>query len=98
MSTLIWILLISVVILLPIKAAFLYWIFREDIREYLADRRERASTPVCMYCRSKSTELLDEGSTRWEGQELVLVTTYVCQHCQMPFWHVERVAAAAARR
>jgi hypothetical protein len=98
MSTFIWILLISVAVLLPIKAALLYWVFRDDIREYVAERRQRAIAPVCMYCHSKWTEPADEGSTRWEGDELVLVTTYVCQHCNLPFWHVERVAAAAARR
>jgi hypothetical protein len=97
MTTLIWILLISVVVLLPFKAVFLYWIFRDDIREYFAERRARASTPVCMYCQSSLTQPADEGSTRWEGDELVLVTTYVCGHCHLPFWHVERVAAVPAR-
>ena len=98
MTTLIWILLLSVVLLLPLKAALLYWIFRDDIREYFAERRIRESSPVCIYCRSPWTLAADEGAPRWEGDELVLVTTYTCQECFLPFWHVERVPVAAARR
>lgn len=98
MSLLIWIFLISVVVLLPIKAAFLYWIFRDDIREYLAERRTKASTPLCMYCGSHYTQMVDDDTTRWEGDELVLVTTYTCLDCNLPFWHVERVPATTAKR
>jgi hypothetical protein len=97
-STLISVLLISVVVLLPIKAGILYFVFRDDIRAYLAQRQTKPTSPVCMYCQSQWTEMVDEGSTHWEGDELVLVTTYACQHCHLPFWHVERVPVATARR
>lgn len=99
MSTIVWIFLVSVVVLLPLKAAFLYWIFQDDIRAYLAERRgPRRRIPVCMYCHSERVEPVDDGVTRWEGDNLVLVTTYRCENCQLPFWNVERVAVATAKK
>lgn len=99
MSTLIWVFLLSVVVLLPFKAAFLYWVFRDDIRQYLAERRVPARRkPVCLYCQSESVRPVEDGVTRWEGESLVLVTTFECLHCQLPFWNVERVPVAAGGR
>jgi hypothetical protein len=70
----------------------LWRVFRADIQELEEEGRAPAlSTPVCIYCESRWTRAVDEGSTRWDGDELVLVTTYECEHCRLPFWHVERL-------
>lgn len=90
----------SILVILLILAAvkffgfggLLLWIFRGDIREWRAGRKHEPSMePACIYCASKWTVAVDEGRTRWEQDELVLSTTYECQHCHMPFWHIERV-------
>ena len=70
----------------------LLWMFRGDISEWRSGRgQETQVSPTCVYCESKWTAAVDEGQTRWDNDELVLSTTYECQHCHMPFWHVERV-------
>jgi 5-methylcytosine-specific restriction endonuclease McrA len=76
-------------------------VFRKDIREYFTGKRaarKAPPVPTCMYCQSKWTQPIDEGQTRWDKDELILVTTYECQHCHLPFWHVERVPTGSLRR
>jgi hypothetical protein len=84
-----------------IFGVILYKVFRQDIHHWWnEDRRQKQKTPAvptCMYCQSVWTVAVDEGSTRWDGEDLVLVTTYECQHCHLPFWHVERVPMGAAK-
>jgi integral membrane sensor domain MASE1 len=94
------ILLIVTIGLLPLKAVILYAVFRDDIQQWWRGRQEPVvqSTPTCLYCRSTWTRAIDEGQTRWEEDDLVLVTTYECDHCHLPFWHVERVPMGSLRR
>jgi hypothetical protein len=76
-------------------------VFRKDIKEYFRGKRaakKPSSVPACMYCQSKWTHPIDEGQTRWDNDDLILVTTYECQHCHLPFWHVERVPTGSLRR
>lgn len=90
----------KIIMVLLIIAAFkflvfgwiLYAVFKPDL-EVLEEgaRVQAATTPACIYCQSVWTRAVDEGQTRWEGDELVLVTTYQCEHCETPFWNVERV-------
>lgn len=100
MGNIVVILLIVTVALLPVKALILYAVFNREIRQWWDARRhpEPASTPACIYCRSSWTIAVDDGHPRWEDDALVLVTTYECQHCRLPFWHVERVPIGAAQR
>lgn len=84
------ILLILVVVKLIIIGVLLGVVFKDDVSAMRVKRSE-PRLPECMYCQSVWTQPTDEGQTRWEGDELVLVTTYECQHCHLPFWHVERV-------
>ncbi len=95
------ILLIVAAIKFVVFGGILLRIFRKDIQQYWRERSEaRTSTPEsprCMYCQSLYTEPVDEGQTRWEDDSLVLVTTYECQHCHLPFWNVERVAVGSLR-
>lgn len=98
MQYIIPILMVIATIKMIVLGAFLWYVFKPDIREY-REHHERqqgpAAAPSCMYCGSKYALLLDEGQTRWEGDHLVLVSSYECQHCHLPFWHVERVPAAS---
>jgi len=83
-----------------LAAVILPIVFRKDIREWRDGRRkgkQRISAPVCMYCGSRWTRARDEGRTRWDNHELVLVTAYECEHCRMPFWHVDRLATTATK-
>ncbi|MGH2448830.1 MAG: hypothetical protein ACRDFS_09560 [Chloroflexota bacterium] len=97
MSALVEILLILVVIKFLISAGVLLWIFRPDPRE-LFKREPEPTEPACLYCQSKYTHAVGEAEPRWEEDVLVLVTTYECEHCRMPFWHVERVPAGVPTR
>jgi hypothetical protein len=45
----------------------------------------------CIYCHAAPVMMLGE-ERRWEGDELVLVTTYECNRCRLPFWHLERIS------
>ncbi|HZU11585.1 MAG TPA: hypothetical protein VFB58_02000 [Chloroflexota bacterium] len=74
-----------------IAGPLLFMVFRDDIRRYWAGRKQKAHEPCCPGCASRYAAPLDEGVIRWEGDDLVLVTGYQCQHCGYPFWHVERV-------
>jgi hypothetical protein len=94
------ILLVLIIIKSIIFSVLIWVVFRDDIKAYLAGKKsgEESTVPTCMYCQSQWTLAVDEGSTRWDGDELVLVTTFECQHCRLPFWHVERVPAALLKR
>lgn len=94
------ILLVLAAVKSVVFGVILYLVFRKDIKEWWVNRRNPPPVrdPVCMYCQSTWTHAVDEGQTRWEGDELVLVTTYECEHCRLPFWHVERVPVSAAGR
>jgi hypothetical protein len=72
-------------------------VFRPDLRK-LRKKKARPDVPTCMYCQSKWTRAIDEGQTRWDNDDLVLVTTYECEHCHLPFWHVERVPTSSLKR
>lgn len=76
----------------------LYVVFRQDIHEWWQSRKRAAASnePVCIYCASVWLTQMDEGQTHWDGDELVLSREYQCQHCQLPFWRVERVASRPA--
>lgn len=86
--------LIIFLIVAAVKFVFfgivLYFVFRPDLKS-MGKRKATATTPACVYCQSRWTRPVDEGQTRWEDDDLVLVTTYECQHCALPFWHVQRV-------
>jgi len=96
-SDIIVIVLILVVVKFFIIGPLLFYVFRDDIRAW-RQKPEPLAAPVCMYCESRWTQPVDEGTPRWEGDELVLVTTYECQHCHMPFWRVERVPVSSMPR
>ncbi len=97
MDNILVILLIIAAVKFVIFGVILFVVFRRDIQEYRGDRTESAAPalPACVYCQSVYIEPVGDGQTRWENDELVLVTTYECQHCHLPFWHVERVAAGS---
>lgn len=93
MSNILVIFLIIAAVKTVVFAGILYAVFREDIREWWSGSGETVTqaAPACVYCQSVWTEPAGEPQTRWENEELVLVTTYECQHCRLPFWRVERV-------
>ena|SRR5579884_3744349 len=90
---------VLIVLLFAIKVCLfgplLWLIFRDDIRNYFRERKQRKSLPRCVYCQSVWATPISEGEPRWDGEELVITTTYECQHCHLPFWNVERVAVVA---
>jgi hypothetical protein len=87
------ILLVFAAIKFVLFGVILFRVFREDIKEWWSEQaEEHVGPPVCVYCKSAWTEPVDEGQTRWEDDDLVLVTTYECQHCRWRFWKVDRVA------
>jgi hypothetical protein len=93
--------LVILLIIAAVKFIFfgivLFFVFRPELRN-LRKRKIVSTTPVCVYCQSRWTRAVDEGQTRWEDDDLVLVTTYECQHCSLPFWHVERVPMGTVKR
>jgi hypothetical protein len=93
-------LLIIVVIKFIIVGVILWRVFAPDIRQLRQEQEDRKPTeaPACLYCGSLWTEPSGDSETRWEHEELVLVTTYECQHCHLPFWHVERIPVVSSRR
>lgn len=97
MDTILLILLIVAAVKFVIFGVILFVVFRRDIDAYRGDWAESKAPalPACVYCQSVYIRPVDEGQTRWENDSLVLVTTYECQHCHLPFWHVERVAAGS---
>lgn len=101
MDSIVVLLLIVAVVHFLIAAIFLPLAFQDDIRQWRERRRqvrEAPTVPTCMYCGSRWTHVRDEGQTRWDADDLVLVTTHECDHCGLPFWHVERVHTTAVKR
>ena len=99
MDSILVILLIVATVKFIVFGILLFVVFRDDIREYFSGKKPtEGKAPVCVYCESKWTVPIDEGQTRWENNDLLLVTTYECQHCHLPFWHVERVSTVSLRR
>lgn len=98
-DTFLVILLIVALVKFVFFGIVLLTVFKPDLKDMGKKReaKKHPSTPVCMYCQSRWTHAVDEGETRWDGDSLVLVTTYECQHCQLPFWHVERVPAGTLK-
>ncbi|HCG00271.1 MAG TPA: hypothetical protein DEV93_06965 [Chloroflexi bacterium] len=95
MNNIIIVLLVIAAVKFVVFGWLLYRVFQRDLEQYENDQLSTASTvPVCVYCQSAWTKPVDEGQTRWEGGDLVLVTTYECEHCRLPFWHVERVSVS----
>jgi hypothetical protein len=87
-----WLLIILFfVIKVVLFGPLLYLIFRDEIKDYLRARKQKSTLPRCVYCQSVWTTPVSEAEPRWDGEDLVMTTTYECQHCKLPFWHVERV-------
>jgi hypothetical protein len=97
MGNIIVVLLVVALVKFVVIAWILYVVFKPDIKS-LWSKKPSSQVPTCLYCQSKWTHPIDEGQTRWENEELVLVTTYECEHCHLPFWHVERVPIGTAKR
>jgi len=100
-SDILLILLIIALVKFILFGVILFVVFRRDIQQWWSGKKAEKkplSVPVCMYCQSKWTRALDEGQPRWDNEDLVLVTTYECQHCHLPFWHVERVPTGSLKR
>ena len=92
--------LVILLIVATVKFIFLgvvlFFVFRPELRN-AGKRKPVPTTPACVYCESRWTRPVDEGQTRWEDEDLVLVTTYECQHCSLPFWHVDRVPMGSVK-
>lgn len=50
----------------------------------------------CVYCHDTPSILHGE-EERWEENELVMVRTFECRRCHMPFWQIERVKTVSKR-
>lgn len=63
-------------------------------------RKPSPSAPLpgamCMYC-GEANPLVQAEDQRWEGGELVMVRTYECQSCHLPYWNVERLSAVESK-
>jgi hypothetical protein len=92
MTSTFWVVLACIFVFkVVVFGPLLYFIFRDEIKTYFRDRKSKSSEPRCIYCQSVWTTPVGESEPRWDGEELVMTTTYECQHCHLPFWHVERV-------
>lgn len=98
MGTFVVILLVLVLVKFVIISWILYVVFKPDIKQVWMKKTKVPDVPACVYCRSRWTRAVDEGQTRWDHDDLVLVTTYECEHCHLPFWHIERVPMGSAKR
>lgn len=102
MSGVLTILLVIAVVKSVVFGFLVFVVFRDDIRQYFAEKRDEkvaaAQVPACIYCHSAALRPAGEPETRWDQEELVLVSTFECLECGLPFWHVERVTIAAAKR
>ncbi|HZT97976.1 MAG TPA: hypothetical protein VFB34_14170 [Chloroflexota bacterium] len=85
-----WVFLAAKVIVLAVTGTILYKVFAPDLkrRKPLAEM----AGVKCVYCHF-SPALYHSEETRWEADELVLVKTYECRRCHMPFWRIERLTA-----
>ncbi|HEV3312674.1 MAG TPA: hypothetical protein VG815_19345 [Chloroflexota bacterium] len=84
------ILLASKVVVLIVAGAIFWKVMGPELRA----PRPRYGIPGvrCVYCHATPSVLHSE-EQRWEEDELVMVRTYECRECHMPFWRVERVQA-----
>lgn len=98
MDNIILILLIVAAVKFIIIAVLLLAVFKPDLKQAWKGSQEQLTAPVCLYCQSRWTRPVDEGQTRWDEDVLVLVTEYECEHCHLPFWHVERVLTTSVGR
>jgi len=97
MGNIILIFLIVVGVKFIFFTVLLFTVFRNDISQ-MWRKKNSPDVPPCVYCKSKWTVPVGEDEMRWDQDGLALVTTYTCQHCQLPFWHVERVPVPAMKR
>src|SRR5579859_577525 len=97
MDDIILILLIVAAIKFVFFGAILLIVFKPNLRQTLS-RKRPPDTPACIYCQSRWTRPRDEGQLRYENEAFVLVTEYECDHCRLPFWHVERMPAPSTER
>ena len=96
MDSIVVILLILIIVKFCIIGPLLFYIFRDEIKTW-RKAPETPTEPVCVYCQSRWTQVVDQGTPRWEGEDLVIATTYECQHCHTPFWRVERLPVGSVR-
>ena len=55
----------------------------------LSPDQETVNARKCRYCR-RGESLLREESVRMDGDDLIDVRFYVCSHCGLPQWLVDR--------
>lgn len=69
----------------------LYRVFRKDIREWWAEKHQPkvVTRPICLFCQSVWTHPVGQPESRWDGNELTVITTYECEHCHFPNRFVE---------
>ncbi|GEM_PF-5892064 len=88
--TIILVFIAAKIVILAVTGVLLYKVFWPELR------RPRPQYPMpgvrCIYCRA-TPALLHSEDQRWEGDELVLVQTFECRECHMPFWRLERIHA-----
>ncbi len=84
------ILVAAKMIVLIVIGVLLYKVFGTELRP------TKSTYPMpgvkCVYCHF-SPSLFHSEETRWENDDLILVKTYECRKCHLPFWKVERVPA-----
>lgn len=93
--------IVTLLILAAVKfvliTVVLWVVWRPDVRKLFRKKETMRTTPVCPFCDSRWTHPVGDPETGWDGDELVLSTTYECQHCHFPIRHVERVPVGASR-
>ncbi len=47
----------------------------------------------CVYCRSTQTRRIGPRTPRYDDHGFVLVTSYECTRCGLPFWSIDRSPA-----
>ena len=77
------------IVILAVVGVILWRVLEPELRQ---PRQKHGMPGVrCVYCHS-SPALFHSEEHKWEGEDLVLVRTFECRECHMPFWKVERVA------
>jgi integral membrane sensor domain MASE1 len=102
MDSIILILLVVAAIKFVVFGVILFFVFRPELPSLQRWKRSKTApvdvTPTCVYCQSRYSRPTGEVETRWEGEELVLVTTFECEHCHFPLWRVERIPVGMLKR
>lgn len=96
MGDILLILLVIALLKFVLFGIILLLVFKPDFKKMWRGRE--VAIPTCLYCGSKYTHALEESQTRWEEDALVLVTTFECDHCHLPFWNVERIPLPTGKR